>query len=179
MNLVSCRNTLIYFETQAQEKALLRFQYALAHNSYLLLGSSESLGTLHKEFAVVNSKHKIYRILRPVTLPLDFKSSANRAEGSLPRISQNHRNRTWSSEAGLIENAQAQLMKHYSPPAVLVNENRELVHVYGDAQRYMQIPEGSVSLKFPSCWSANWRRSVWPYCIRPQRKTRPCALNCI
>ena len=146
MNLVSCRNTLIYFETPAQEKALLRFQYALLHSGYLLLGSSESLGVIHKDFTVLNAKHKIYRLLRPVTLPLDFKSSANRTEGRL-RISQLGRQRYPSMEAGTIDSGLARLMKSYAPPALLINEERELVHVYGDAQRYMRISEGSASLE--------------------------------
>ncbi|BBL58883.1 hypothetical protein MKFW12EY_24960 [Methylomonas koyamae] len=146
MNLVTCRNTLIYFETVAQEKALLRFQYALTHNGFLFLGSSESLGALHKEFAVINAKHKIYRLLRPVSLPLDFKDTGKRNESRL-RISQIRRERSWTSEAATIESGMNQLIKHYAPPALLINEERELVHVYGDAQRYMRIAEGSASLE--------------------------------
>lgn len=149
MSLVSCRNTLIYFQSPAQEKALLRFQYALTHDGYLLLGSSESLGPVQRDFAVVNAKHKIYRILRPISLPLDFKSTAIRSKGGL-RISQVQRHHNWPSEAGIVEHGLSQLMKNYSPPALLVNEERELVHVYGNAQRFMRIPEGSVSLEISS-----------------------------
>lgn len=145
MNLVSCRNVLIYFDTPAQEKALLRFQYALAHNGYLLLGSSESLGSLQKDFTITNAKHKIYRVLRPVSLPLDFKSGASRAEGQA-RVSRLGRPRIFNSESSIIDSGQSMLMKNYTPPALLVNDARELIHVYGDAQRYMQIPAGSVSL---------------------------------
>jgi two-component system CheB/CheR fusion protein len=145
MNLVSCRNVLIYFDTPAQEKALLRFQYALAHGGYLLLGSSESLGNVHKDFTVTNAKHKIYRVLRPVSLPLDFKSGASRAEGQ-SRVSRLGRPRIFNAESSIIDSGQTMLMKSYTPPALLINDERELVHVYGDAQRYMQIPAGSVSL---------------------------------
>ncbi len=146
MNMVSCRNTLIYFETPAQEKALLRFQYALLHSGYLLLGSSESLGVVHKDFAVVNAKHKIYRLLRPVSLPLDFKSSTSRTDNQI-RNSPMRRESNGAFEVGIIDGGLSQLMKSYAPPALLINEERELVHVYGDAQRYMRIPEGSASLQ--------------------------------
>lgn len=145
MNLVCCRNTLIYFDTPAQERALLRFQYSLVHNGFLMLGSSESIGSLHKDFSVTNAKHKIYRVLRPVALPLEFKSSANRNENRL-RISQARRDRSWNTESSIIDAGLTQLLK-YTPPALLINEERELVHVYGDAQRYMRIPEGTVSLE--------------------------------
>lgn len=146
MHLVSCRNTLIYFDTVAQERALQRFQYALAHDGFLLLGPSESLGPLHKDFSVTHSKHKIYRVLRPVSLPFDLKSTVSRGEARA-RVGQVRRERIWNLEASVIETGQSLLMKSYSPPALLVNDERELVHVYGEAQRYMQIPEGSVSLE--------------------------------
>jgi two-component system CheB/CheR fusion protein len=146
MNLVSCRNVLIYFDNNAQEKALLRFQYALVHNGHLLLGSSESLGARHRDFSVTNSKHKIYRVLRPVSLPLDLKGTHTKVslrKTSLPPT----RERRWNTEAGIIESGQSLLMKNYAPPALLVNEERQMVHVYGDARRFMEIPEGNASLE--------------------------------
>lgn len=145
MNLVSCRNTLIYFDMHAQEKALLRFQYALAQHGHLLLGSSESLGVRHAEFSVTSGKHKLYRVLRPVTLPLDLKT------GSLPvgagrKLVPLRRDKSMGSEGNLIDAAQAALLRQYAPPTLLVNAERELVHVYGEAHRYLKIPEGQVSL---------------------------------
>jgi len=145
MNLVSCRNVLIYFDTPAQEKALLRFQYALSHSGFLLLGSSETLGILQKDFTVTNAKHKIYRVLRPVSLPLDFKGTSIRGDSHV-RVSRLSAPRTFKSESSIIDSGLNMLMKNYTPPALLINDERELVHVYGDAQRYMQIPAGSMSL---------------------------------
>ena len=146
MDLVSCRNMLIYFEPHAQEKALLRFQYALSHSGYLLLGSSESLGELQKDFAVINAKHKIYRLIRSISLPLDFKAHSKGRIGRLS-ISSNRSEHNRSSEAAIIESGSSQLMKSYVPPSLLINEERELVHVYGDVQRYIRIPEGVASLE--------------------------------
>ncbi len=146
MNLVSCRNVLIYFDNNAQEKALLRFQYALLHNGHLLLGSSESLGSLHRDFSVTNSKGKLYRVLRPVSLPLDLKSTPGRI-ATRKSSPPSHREQHWNTESSVIDSGQMLLLKNYAPPALLVNDERQLVHVYGDAQRYMQIPEGSASLE--------------------------------
>jgi len=143
MNLVTCRNVLIYFDTLAQEKALLRFQYALVHNGYMLLGSSESLGTRHRDFSVTNSKNKIYRILRPVSLPLDLNRGG--AVRAATRKASTPSQRGGSVEGQVIESGQQMLLKSYAPPALLLNEDRQLVHVYGDAQRFMQIPSGAAS----------------------------------
>lgn len=146
MDLASCRNTLIYFDTNAQEKALLKLQYSLVQKGYLLLGSSESLGSLQRDFETINAKHKLYQVIRPVTLPLDLKSTQiqlnTRKPSGLLRT-----NTVLSEEAGFIEEAQSILMKAYVPPAILVNAQRELVHVFGDAQRYLQFPEGQASLE--------------------------------
>jgi two-component system CheB/CheR fusion protein len=144
MNLVTCRNVLIYFDTNAQEKALIRFQYALVHNGYLLLGSSESLGSRHRDFSVTNSKNKIYRILRPVTLPLDLNRGGGVRPATRKASTPSLRNAA-SVEAQVIDSGQQMLMKSYAPPALLLNEDRQLVHVYGDAQRFMQIPAGTAS----------------------------------
>jgi len=146
MNLVTCRNVLIYFDTNAQEKALIRFQYALVPSGYMLLGSSESLGTRDRDFSVTNSKNKIYRILRPVSLPLDLNRGGGVRAATRKASSPSLRN-GGSIETQVIESAQQMLMKSYAPPALLLNEVRQLVHVYGDAQRFMQIPTGTMSFE--------------------------------
>lgn len=148
MNLVTCRNVLIYFDNNAQEKALLRFQYALIHNGHMLLGSSESLGSRHRDFSVTDSKNKIYRVLRPVSLPLDLNRSSQGGRAATRKATTSiQQTRQWNTEAGVIESGQTILMTCYAPPALLVNEDRQLVHVYGDAQRFIQIPSGTISLE--------------------------------
>lgn len=142
MNLVSCRNLLIYFESPAQEKALLRLQYALMHRGFLFLGSSESLGGRSRDFSVVASKEKVYRILRPVTLPVDINRGAIKPGRKSPVRSPVIE---VTAESNVIEQGQALLMKTYAPPAILVNDERQLVHVYGDASRLMQIQPGTAS----------------------------------
>lgn len=147
MNLVTCRNVLIYFDNNAQEKALLRFQYALVHNGYMLLGSSESLGARHRDFSILDSKNKIYRVLRPVSLPLDLNRGSQGRAATRKVTIPSQRERHLNVEAGVIESGQSILMKNYAPPALLVNEERQLVHIFGDAQRFMQMPSGSASLE--------------------------------
>jgi two-component system CheB/CheR fusion protein len=99
---------------------------------------------VHRDFSVINAKHKIYRVLRPVSLPLDFRT-ATRKDVPL-RTSSARREIVQNPEGSIIEAGLSQLIKRYTPPALLLNADRELLHVYGDAQRFMQIPEGTVSL---------------------------------
>ena len=148
MDLVTCRNVLIYFKTRAQERALRRLQYAMAAGGSLFLGSSESLGALQQDFSIISSKHKIYSILRHVSLPLESSGNIiNRMPGSAkPRTSGFHRPGP-TPDSLAIDSGQDQLLREYAPPSLLVSPKHELIHVFGNAQRYLRFPEGSVSLE--------------------------------
>jgi two-component system CheB/CheR fusion protein len=148
MDLVSCRNLLIYFRTEAQERALRRLQYALAPGGFMFLGSSETLAALQGDFTAVNSKHKIYRILRHLSLPLDSGSSAlTRLTGQTVRTRRGpHANRAMT-DAAAIDAGQALLLRSYSPTTLLLNTKQELLHVFGDAGHYLRFGEGAVTLE--------------------------------
>ncbi len=148
MDLVSCRNVLIYFQAQAQERVLRRLQYAMVPGAHLFLGSSESLAELSREFSPINAKHKIFKVLRHVSLAM------NALEPGRPRVAGDPGRRgaaagraRATAEAGLIDAGQAELLHSYVPPSLLVSPSHELIHVFGEAQRYLRIPEGSASLE--------------------------------
>ena len=148
MDLVTCRNALIYFQAAAQERGLRRLQYALKPGRCLLLGPSESLGVLHRDFTTLDSKLKLYQLvykerhassleaggqrLRPARTPRRLAA----APGPAPR-----REIDQPVESGLT-----QLFQQYVPPTLLVGENRELLHVYGDTTGILQFNPGDASL---------------------------------
>ncbi|WPL18547.1 Chemotaxis protein methyltransferase [Thiorhodovibrio winogradskyi] len=150
MDLVTCRNLLIYFRSEAQERALRRLQYALAPGGFLFLGSSETLAGLQSDFTSVSSKHKIYRILRHVSLPLDSSSASMGRFSSMagkPRpVAKPGRGMT---DAVAIDAGQTLLLRSYAPNTLLLNANNELLHVFGDVGRYLRFSEGAVSLDLP------------------------------
>jgi two-component system CheB/CheR fusion protein len=144
MDLVSCRNLLIYFRNDAQERVLRRLQYALSAGGYLFLGSSESISSLQRDFSAVSSKHKLYRVLRHGVPPLEPSASTQRLPGASARA--NLRRSRASSDAAAIDAGQSVLLRSYAPVSLLLNEKLELMHVFGDVSRYLSIGEGSVSL---------------------------------
>ncbi|QVL47083.1 MAG: PAS domain-containing protein [Thiocapsa sp.] len=147
MDLVSCRNLLIYFRTQAQERALRRIQYALAPGGFLFLGPSETLAELQSDFTAVSSKHKIYRILRHVSLPLDLANTplAPRATGVPGRRLGRH-GRQLASDAAVIDAGQTMLLRGYAPASLLLSNRFELLHVFGEVGDYLRIAEGNATL---------------------------------
>lgn len=148
MDLVVCRNTLIYFRSAAQEKALRRMQYALGQKGYLFLGSSESLGELQRDFQTLSVRHKIWQVTRPTGLPLDATASAgNRAAWQTasarigPSSAHSVRGRGW------VEQGYNSLLKAFAPPpAILLNAAHELVHAYGEVHHHLRLREGQASL---------------------------------
>ncbi len=145
MHVVSCRNCLIYFDTPAQEKALLRFQYALVKDGYFVQGSSESLGIFSQYYQPISAKNKIYALTHATAtaVNLDHVKAVINQPASLRRPVMD---RKLGLEDALIAYAQTTLLDTYAVPSLLVNQHRQLLHVFGDASPYMQIQQGDVSL---------------------------------
>ncbi|MBP6764516.1 MAG: PAS domain-containing protein, partial [Rubrivivax sp.] len=147
MDLVLCRNTLIYFSGAPQERALKRLQYALAPQGHLFLGSSESLGDLQSDFTPVSARHKIWKMTRSQRLPLDAARSAAYGQQSM-RQTPPASARQQRLKASPVDMGFGVLLKAFAPPAaVLVNARHELVHSYGDVHRFLQLREGQASLE--------------------------------
>jgi two-component system CheB/CheR fusion protein len=147
MDLVTCRNALIYFQPAAQERAIRRLQYALVPGGHLLLGPSESLGVLHRDFATLPGRVKLYRLLRRDRMALQLDTGSRHEPSSQRRAARRratepagHEVPTW------VMQAERQLQQAYLPPSLLVGPLRELLHVYGNARDLLQVAEGEVSL---------------------------------
>jgi len=148
MDLVVCRNALIYFRSTAQDRALRRMQYALAPKGYLFLGSSESLGDLQRDFQTLSARHKIWQVLRSTTLPLDTSRGGGNSPSALA-LARRPLNSVAAARLGgsAVEQGYATLLRVFAPPvAVLVNTAHQLVHSYGEVHRYLQLREGQPSL---------------------------------
>jgi two-component system CheB/CheR fusion protein len=138
VDLVSCRNLLIYFQPAAQHKVLAAFHFALKHKGFLFLGPSEGTGELAHEYDVVDRKWKIYSKSRNIRLPLDMRRDLRAPQGSAPLPPLGARNVR-------MQNVYDEIMNRYMPAAILINEHREIVHIYGDAARYVKPPVGQMS----------------------------------
>jgi two-component system CheB/CheR fusion protein len=149
MDLVTCRNALIYFQPAAQERALRRLQYALAPGGHLLLGPSESLGVLHRDFSALPGRHKIYRLLRRDRLALNLDGTARHRPTSTGRAPSHGRTAATAGPLPAfkwVNQGQRQLLQAYTPPSMLIGPDRELLHVYGSARDLLQITEGEATL---------------------------------
>ncbi len=148
MDLVVCRNALIYLRNGAQDKVLRRLQYALAPKGCLFLGSSESLGELQRDFLTLSARHKIWQLLRPSGALLDLRrSAASPHPVSVPGTQALHAQRLRRIGHSVVDHGHAALLKGFGPPpAVLVNSTNELIHAYGEVGPFLQIRDGQATL---------------------------------
>ena len=147
VDLASCRNALIYFQPGAQERAMRRLQYALAPGGHLLLGPSESLGVLHRDFSTLPGRGKIYRLLRHERMAQHLDSNSRHETSSQRRVLRRRSTELALPPApGWVSQGEKLLQQAYMPPSLLVGPSRELLHVYGAARDLLQIGEGQMSL---------------------------------
>ena len=148
MDLVVCRNTLIYFNSAAQEYALRSLQYAIRDGGVLLLGSSESLSAMTEGLQTINAKHKLFRRVGPMALPYLERKRGDTQVPPLPGKSQPlAKARRRPSDGTLAQAGMSALLGHYAPPAILVNQEHEAVHLFGEVNAYLAPREGVASLE--------------------------------
>ena len=143
LDLVSCRNLLIYFQRTLQQQALALFHYALRPGGLLFLGTSESTGDEGGLFATVDKKARLYRRLDVKTpppalphVPRVLVAPAPRPDGPPPRARAEERA---PSEA---EQLHRRLREETAPPSVLVGETGDVAHVADGAAVFLQVPSG-------------------------------------
>ncbi|MCF6150081.1 MAG: hypothetical protein E3K37_15645 [Candidatus Kuenenia sp.] len=139
LDLISCRNVLIYMDAFLQKKILPVFHYTLNKDGYLFLGSSESIGEFTDLFSVENPKWKIYKRKGMViekgaeipTMPIQGAIKTDRKEEK-----KDYR------EINFIQYAEKEILSKYAPPFVLVNEKHEILYVNGMIHKYLLTPPG-------------------------------------
>lgn len=145
LDLISCRNVLIYLGPALQKKILPIFHYALKPTGFLLLGSSETIGAYAEMFAVADRTHKIFaKRLAPTRLPLDFAYAGPVAD-TKPEPDPLAHATTSLTPADLYKEADRVVVSHYAPPGVIINEDMEVLQFRGQTGMYLEPPPGPAS----------------------------------
>lgn len=141
LDLISCCNVLIYFEPVLQRKALSMFHYALKPAGFLMLGSSESIGTASAAFSPLDHKLKLYSKRPGIDLRhtqvAASKFPATPAIGHAVVGDNNVR-----GALGQQKSVEQMLLAQYAPPYVIVDDALNIAHVHGDTGPYLQIASG-------------------------------------
>ena len=150
MDLITCRNVLIYLESSLQKNVISLFHYALKPYGFLVLGNTESVGTLGNLFALDDRTSKIYsKRSTAIRQPVAFSTRrhvgrAESAAGGRPHAVQSQEP-SWNAAEAQKE-FDRRLLQQYAPAAVFVDESLEIVHSRGDVDRYLKLSSGRATL---------------------------------
>ena len=143
LDLISCRNLLIYLQRDLQEQVLKLFHYVLEPEGRLFLGSAESVESTAHLFRATDATHRLYRrqsvegLARLPDLPLSITTPRWRRP-SRPRPAT-------SQQAASDAERHRQMLEAHAPPSLMVDAEANVVHVSERATRYLQYPSGSPS----------------------------------
>jgi two-component system CheB/CheR fusion protein len=147
MDLISCRNLLIYLEPAAQVKVLPVFHYALKPHGFLWLGSSETIGTADL-FEVEDKKNRFYSKKRaPRRVGFDFVNPMPVQQTSeLRPVGIKAASERATDEAVALKEADKLILSRFAPGSVLVSDELEIVQFRGRTAPYLEPPSGKASL---------------------------------
>jgi two-component system, chemotaxis family, CheB/CheR fusion protein len=158
MDLISCRNLLIYLEPSLQKRALPTFHYALKPEGFLVLGASESIGGFTDLFEPLDRKHKIYSRKTAVTpaFHLPMKKEAGEASRVVtPRGARPARLAQLALAPGQPEDLRGELnaqreadrlmVNQFAPPGVLINAELQILQFRGPTSAWLEPPTGKAS----------------------------------
>lgn len=144
IDLLSCRNLLIYLGQDLQKKLMPLFHYSLRQNGFLLLGTSETIGQFADLFSVYGSKFKLYRpkSVRYKTMP-DLEISPAPAV-NLPAPVQ--RDRELEPDLNFGEMTKKMLLDDFAPACVVINESGDILYFHGRTGKYLEPSPGKARL---------------------------------
>ena len=139
LDLVSCRNLLIYLRPEAQAKVVSLFHFALREGGILLLGSSETAGNLDGRFEIISKSERLYRhIGRSRPGEFGFLTSA----GGVRVPARPGPSERPSRQTALADLCRRLVMETYAPAAVLINRKHECLYFLGPTDRYLRVAPG-------------------------------------
>jgi len=150
MHLIVCRNTLIYLQTPAQQKALAFFHFALRLNGHLLLGSAETPGSFSSYFEIIDSRLRIYKKTKDIRIPVTTMTHGGiKHKGyhpqAIPKFIERN-TRKINSGSTVRQIGHDVMIEKFVPPTLIFNNRLQLIYTYGDTSLFTQkIKAGEVT----------------------------------
>ena len=144
LDLISCRNLLIYLTAELQKKLMALFHYSLMPDGILFLGTSETIGRFIDQFSTVDTKWKIYQRRHSEQTAADTVDFAHFYREAIPagRVSAKQA----AELVSIPEVANRMLLEDFTPPAVFINEQGDVVYIHGRTGKYLEPPAGKANI---------------------------------
>ena len=171
LDILTCRNLLIYFGTQLQKKLFPLFYYALNRNGLLLLGNAESVGNFSHLFTPVNNKARLFRrVDQAQSLPeLEFPSRVMNSTTTEAPFSERPEN--------LGQLTDQLIQQTWAPAAVLVNGEGDIVYISGRTGKYLEPAAGKTNMNIHAMARAGLREALTGVIRKALKDPQPVLLN--
>ncbi|GGX57700.1 chemotaxis protein CheB [Saccharospirillum salsuginis] len=179
LDLISCRNLLIYFDQSLQRKLMPLFHYSLRPEGFLLLGSSETVGRYDKLYTPVQSKLRLFQ-RKDKTLIGNDRLSVE----SFPPLSWiakelpvSATSSTHPTHDNLQAAADQVLLQVYAPAAVVVNDEGDIVYISGRTGKYLEPAAGKANLNFHAMVREDLRAPIGRALRQAAKQSEPLYLQ--
>jgi two-component system CheB/CheR fusion protein len=179
LDLISCRNVLIYLDSASQKRLLGLFHYALRRDGILFLGSSETAAETQGLFTEIEKKWKIFRRqesdypnYKEGELPFSFELSRLEPVEASPRI-RPFENR----ELQIPKLAEKLLLDRYAPACVVVNRSGQILYTHGPTRRYLELPEGKPNLNIQEMTRGSLKAAIASLLAKGGRQRKRTSLE--
>jgi len=174
LDLIACRNVLIYFGPVLQRRVMPLFHYALRPEGFLVLGTSETIGTSTEYFAPLDSKQRIYRKKLGYAraglqmVPRAGEGKAEPQASAPPKPAER-------KGADLQQQADKLLLRDFAPPAVVIDSEMQVLQFRGDTGDYLEHHAGLASLNLLKMARDNMVMALRTVVNKAKRENRPVA----
>jgi len=149
LDMISCRNLLIYFDAALQRRLIPLFHYCLRPDGVLLLGNSETVGTFSHLFAPIESKLRLHQRLDSANRGPEYSAKSRPPPPVEPKEPHVSPPSTRAQAAANLQTAvDSVVLRLYSPAAVVVNSDGDIVYISGHTGKYLEPAVGKANLNF-------------------------------
>lgn len=171
LDILSCRNLLIYFRPELQKKLLPLFHYALNHGGIMLLGSAETIGNFNELFAPLNNKARLFsrRDIKPSDVEFPTMGNRNMLSAAETPPAQHAEN--------IGQLTDQLIQQNYAPPAVLVNSEGDILYVSGRTGKYLEPAAGKFNINIHAMAREGLREALTGVIHTALKESQPIHLN--
>jgi two-component system CheB/CheR fusion protein len=142
LDMITCRNLLIYFNTELQKKLIPIFHYSLMPQGILFLGSSETISGFVDLFSKVDHKWKIYKRSESIFSTQPFIEFPSMGPAGKPNVLSVKK----TAMKNISQLAEKIILQSYAPNCVIVNEKGDIVYIHGRTGKYLELPHGEAKM---------------------------------
>ncbi|QDG54088.1 response regulator [Persicimonas caeni] len=172
MDLISCRNVLIYLQPEVQQKIQRDFHFALRHDGHLFLGTADALSVEKEAFETISSQWRIYGKNRMPADPRKWSSFAQRLsrEPNKPTQMDFSTDRDTSRRKTVADASQHALLDAFVPPSLVVSEAGHVIYTHGEINAFLKLPAGEPDLHISKMLDEELRTRVMAAIYKARRE---------